>query len=137
MNPRGEALAAAAAALIDAPFRLQGRDPGLGLDCVGLVACALEAVGMSPVAPSGYSIRNSSIVGHLKCAEASGLKVAEPPLEPGDIVLVKPGPGQHHLLIADGNCSFIHAHAGLRRIVRMSSPLPWPLIAMWRPKFQD
>ena len=43
-GPRsGAAIAAAARALVGVPFRLQGRDPALGLDCVGLVGAAMRA----------------------------------------------------------------------------------------------
>ena len=43
-GPRsGAAIAAAARALVGVPFRLQGRDPALGLDCVGLVGAALPS----------------------------------------------------------------------------------------------
>ncbi len=35
-------LAAAALNLIGTPFRLHGRDPATGLDCVGLVAEAMR-----------------------------------------------------------------------------------------------
>ena len=132
MKSRGEALAAAATSMIGAPFRLHGRDPEFGVDCVGLVACSLESIGMHPVPPASYSIRNTSIIGLLGCAEASGLAPVQPPIETGDIVLVKPGPAQHHLLIADEAVGFIHAHAGLRQVVRMPAPLPWPVIAAWR-----
>ena len=39
------AIIAAARAAIGARFRLHGRDPATGLDCVGLVACAAPRAG--------------------------------------------------------------------------------------------
>jgi hypothetical protein len=27
---------------------------------------------------------------------------------------------------------WVHAHAGLRRVVHMPGPSPWPIIALWR-----
>lgn len=49
----------------------------------------------------------------------------------GDIVLVRAGPGQMHLMIAvpDGH---VHAHAGLGAVVDMPGALPWPELARWR-----
>ena len=40
-----ESLALAAEALEGAPFRLHGRDPVTGLDCIGVLAQSLEAFG--------------------------------------------------------------------------------------------
>ena len=58
----GEALVQAAVQLVDTPFRLHGRDPGTGLDCVGLVSAAMAASGGQPVPPAGYTLRNLAIV---------------------------------------------------------------------------
>lgn len=122
-----EAFAAAAAALVGAPFRLGGRDPSTGLDCVGVVACALGAA-----APEGYALRNSAIARHLGFAQSAGLVPATGALQRGDVVLVVPGAAQHHLLVALGSECFVHAHAGLRRVALYHGPLPWPEAARWR-----
>lgn len=73
MNGAGTALAAAAASFVGAPFRLHGRDPARGLDCVGLVAAALAATGRPARAPSGYRMRQARIDGLLDAARQSGL----------------------------------------------------------------
>ena len=125
-------LTTAAEALVGAPFRLHGRDPATGLDCVGVVAAALAAIGCAVEAPAGYALRNRSITGLLGLADANGLVEARAPLAPGDLVLVRPGPAQHHLLIAIAADSFVHAHAGLRRVVAQPGPLPWPIERRWR-----
>jgi hypothetical protein len=54
-------LAAAALNLIGTPFRLHGRDPARGLDCVGLVAEAMRRAGFHPVPPGGYGLRALSV----------------------------------------------------------------------------
>ncbi|MEM8724612.1 MAG: NlpC/P60 family protein [Pseudomonadota bacterium] len=117
MSEDGARLAKAATALIGVPFRLHGRNPLTGLDCVGLVAASLEAIGIQPSAPRGYHMRNASIEQWLDCARRSGLEPSDDQSRIGDIVLVAPGPGQSHLLIVDSPKSVIHAHAGLRRVV--------------------
>ncbi|MEL7218948.1 MAG: peptidoglycan endopeptidase, partial [Pseudomonadota bacterium] len=58
-STNGPELAKAAARFIGVRFQLLGRDPLLGLDCVGLVTCSLEAIGRHPVVPAGYRLRNS------------------------------------------------------------------------------
>lgn len=125
----GPTVALAAEALIGAPFRLHGRDPATGLDCVGLVAAALGARG-----PLGYHLRNRDISALLAFAPAAGLIDADGPVEPGDVLLAHSGPAQHHLLIADTRGGFVHAHAGLRRVVATRAPLPWPTERHWRLK---
>lgn len=120
--------AAAAEALVGAPFRLGGRDPATGLDCVGLVACALGEADT----PQGYGLRNADITRHLAFAARSGFVAQTGPIARGDLVLAQPGPAQHHLLIASGHRRFVHAHAGLRRVVLHQGPLPWPELLCWR-----
>ena len=129
----GERVAAAALGLVGTPFRLHGRDPVTGLDCVGLVAAALERAGRKAAAPAGYRMRNAEIGPLLRFAGAAGLVPASGPLQPGDILLVVTGPLQHHLLVAGRAGLFIHAHAGLGRVVAMPGPVPWPVVRRWSP----
>jgi hypothetical protein len=127
----GAELAEAAEALVGAPFRLQGRDPASGLDCVGVVTASLRACGRTVIEPNGYGLRNRTIAPLLDLAAANDLHETDGPTAPGHILLVRPGPGQHHLLIA-GHSGFIHAHAGLRRVVAQPGPLPWPIERRWQ-----
>lgn len=122
-------VALAAQALVGTRFRLHGRDPATGLDCVGVVAAALKATG-----PNGYRLRNRDISAALAFAPAVGLAEVSDPIEPGDVLLVRSGPAQHHLLIASIRGGFIHAHAGLRRVVATPGPLSWPIERHWRLK---
>ncbi|MDZ4308365.1 peptidoglycan endopeptidase [Allopontixanthobacter sp.] len=128
---KAASLSAAAARFIGAPFRLYGRDPASGLDCVGLVAAALSATGRMPLVPHAYALRVSDIGNCLEFASANGFREASGPVAPDDLILVRPGPAQFHLLIAEHRRSFIHAHAGLRRVVRMPGPLGWPVDRHW------
>lgn len=128
----GARLAASAAGLIGVRYRLHGRDPRFGLDCLGLVTKALELCGLPPPETTAYGLRNASI-GHLiAIAPASGFVEVAGPVKPGDLLLTRPGPGQHHLLIGESGNSFIHAHAGLGMVARLAGPLPWPVEKHWR-----
>ena len=132
----GALIADAALALTGTPFRLHGRDPRFGLDCVGLVWRALHDAGFAVVAPTGYMLRTTELRPLLAFAPAAGLSPCSGPIQPGDILLVRPGPAQHHLVIAGPDHrregEWIHAHAGLRKVVATSGPLAWPAAKHWR-----
>jgi cell wall-associated NlpC family hydrolase len=127
-----EAFARAAERLIGTPFRLHGRDPASGLDCIGLVAASLAAMGRTPMPPQGYSLRNLSIQRWLGHAMRSGLEPADGPVQRGDVLLVQPSAVQHHLLIASDPAHVVHAHAGLRRVVRQPLAHCAIISAHWR-----
>lgn len=53
------------------------------------------------------------------------------PTSPGGFALTAITPRQSHFIIyTDGG--FVHAHAGLRRVVLAPGPPPWPLRSRWR-----
>ena len=133
MTAMGDRVADVATRLVGTPFKLHGRDPRYGLDCVGLVHCSLEGAGLQAHAPQGYGLRNVSIDRFLYAASHSGLVDHAGSIKAGDIVLVVPGPAQHHLLIAGFAGDFIHANASLRRIVRMPGPISHRIARQWRP----
>lgn len=127
MNPK---LAAAAATLIGVPFRLHGRDPATGLDCVGLVAEALRRAGATPIVPAGYRLRATTVDGLLPFAEANGF-LAAAKANHADVVLTMVNPVQPHLLVSTEG-GFVHAHAGLGRITFLPGALPWPVAGAWQ-----
>jgi cell wall-associated NlpC family hydrolase len=127
----GTALAAAAERLVGARFRLHGRDPARGLDCVGVVAVSLGEIGRPVLAPRGYRLRQLALDRFLGAAVQSGLAEARGPVEPGDVLLVRPGPAQHHLVVAVAG-GFVHAHAALGQVVLTPAPLEWPVEHHWR-----
>ncbi len=129
----GARVASAALALVGVPFRLHGRHPSTGLDCVGLVASAMSAAGLHVAIPHAYALRNSAIDLLLDVADRCDLAPAHDHYQPGDVLLVAPGPAQHHLLIAAPGGAFVHAHAGLRRVVNTPGPPGWPTLRQWRP----
>jgi len=130
--PDPNCLAAAALVFLGTPFRLHGRQPETGLDCVGLVSASLSAVGYRPITPSGYSLRNLSIDHWLSNAELSGLIRAPGAIRAGDVLLIVLDHGQFHLMIATGKDHVVHAHAGLRRVVLQPRDRNARIGAKWR-----
>ena len=128
----GEELAAQAMALVGAPFRLHGRNPATGLDCVGVLAAVLAACGMRARLPTGYVLRNRILPDLSEYVDGNGFAPATGLFAAGDVALVRAGPCQFHLLIAAGNEKFVHAHAGLRRVICGELPADWPLLRHWR-----
>lgn len=126
------ALASAALELVGTRFRLHGRNPATGLDCVGLLGAALSAIGRENTLPASYTLRTREPAGLDRIARNCGLELTEYPILSGDVVLVRMGPCQLHLLIALGTGRFVHAHAGARRVVVLDSMLEWPVIRLWR-----
>ena len=132
MRPTGARLAAAATGLVGVPFRLHGHAPAFGLDCAGVVIASLRAIGRDPALTRPYRLRTLSIEPFLDLARQQGAHAATGATEAGDILLVQPGPAQHHLLVAADAAHFVHAHAGLRRVTLTPAPLPWPPVRRWR-----
>ncbi len=128
----GSAFAEAATSLAGTPYRLHGRDPASGLDCVGLVLAALELLGRPALAVRGYALHNLDLPRFLPLFGQAGFALCDGAIAPGDLLVVQPGPAQVHLLIAKGGGDFVHAHAGLRRVVVTPGPLTWPQLAHWR-----
>lgn len=117
---------AAARSVVGSRFRLHGREPASGLDCVGLIAWALD---LSDVA-SGYPLRSGDADAVANLIAAAGLSRADD-RRAGDVLLCRAGPGQLHLAIWTGD-GVVHADAVLRRVVERPGPVAWPVIGIWR-----
>lgn len=130
MSPRGEGIARRARSLVGVRFRPQGRDPMLGLDCVGTAAAAADIPPQRVRAD--YELRGQ----HLAAIEHELCDLGCRPVPPeraaaGDVLVCKAGPAQFHIVVRAWT-SFIHADAGLRRVVERPLPLPWPVVGAWR-----
>ncbi|WP_156140847.1 peptidoglycan endopeptidase [Sphingomonas sp. 37zxx] len=128
------AVAAAARALVGVRFRLHGRDPATGLDCVGVVAAALAGAGAGAGAqvtvPQGYAMRTGDADRVAMLIARAGLVRVER-MAAGDVVLVRSGPGQLHLGVWTGD-GLVHADAHLRRVVERPGAVAWPVVGVFR-----
>mgnify|MGYP002631682607 CR=1 FL=1 len=132
MTPLPERFASAAERLVGTPFRLHGRTLEHGLDCVGVVLAALRSCGVTAAVTPPYGLRNASISAFLPLAAQLGLVEVQVQPRRGDVLLVIAGPAQHHLLVVTGADRFVHAHAGLRRVVVQRGITVRPCARHWR-----
>jgi len=128
----GHRLAEAAQALVGSRFRLHGRDPATGLDCVGVLAAALKAIGREAPLPAAYQLRARTIPGLAGIARECGLAAVKGTAQPGDVQLARIGACQFHVVIAARDGRFIHAHAGLGRVVIAPPGEDWRVTDHWR-----
>ena len=104
----------AAQAAVGSRFRLHGRAAATGLDCIGLVALALEAGGCTVVVPSGYALRGGDPA--RAAAWLDRVLGRSDGGAPGDILMLRTGPGQLHFAVRSPG-GIVHADASLRRVV--------------------
>lgn len=127
------ALAKAAEAFVGVPFRLHGRDPATGLDCIGLLDASLKACGAQCRLPNGYVLRTGAWPDLPTIAANLGFWPAQGLMRPGDVCLLRPSSAQLHLAIAGvSQGTLVEAHAGLRRVVISPLQHPHPVTSLWR-----
>ena len=129
----GLAMAAAAQSLVGVPYRRDGRDPQTGLDCLGVVAAALALTGCDATLPPRSTLRRRDDPDAQAIARATGLlRVDDGRIAPGDVLLLRCSPLQLHALVAVAATRFVHAHAGLRRVVEGPHDPAWLPVGHWR-----
>jgi murein DD-endopeptidase / murein LD-carboxypeptidase len=125
-------IATRAMTLLGAPFRLHGRSPETGLDCVGVVAACLFEVGYRFETPNDYRIRGD-FEGRAQAffTDSKFRNVDDGSWMAGDILLLRPGPRHIHFAVL-AHVGAVHAHVGLGRVVLTPLPLPYGNITQWR-----
>lgn len=112
--------------LVGVRFRLHGRDPAHGLDCVGLAALAHGCAAV----PTGYPLRGGDPESFAATIRALGFVRRRATLRAGDLLLLRPGPMQLHLGLWTGT-TLIHADAGIGRVVETPGGPCWPVLSAW------
>ncbi len=113
-------------------FRLQGRDPANGLDCIGLILASLERLGIALDLPADYRPRRRSLAIPEDALAKAGLIETGAPHRSGDILMLRTAPAQVHAAIVHQRATIVHAHAGLGRVVCGPIPSHWRIIVAWR-----
>lgn len=117
-----------ARSLIGTRFRVQGRNPRLGVDCVGLAMLAYDV--------DGLAVRSDyRLAGDHQRELMAGLadrfrRVARTRLRTGDLMLIRIADRQLHLAVRTED-GFVHAD--VRRGVVETPGMPvWPIIGAYR-----
>lgn len=103
--------------MVGVPFRLGGRDPAFGLDCVGLVLAsyALDTPANIPRRASLNPTDRAPWERGLRHVGFTRLIECEAPMA-GDVWLLDCGHGRRHLAVLAGD-KVCHAHAGLGEVI--------------------
>ena len=114
--------------LLGTRFRAQGRDPRLGLDCLGLAMIAYRVDGT--VIRRDYRLSGdhrrelmAGLVGRFR-------RVAPSQQRAGDLMLIRVAADQYHLAIRTP-AGFVHADAR-RGVVETPGVPAWPVVATYR-----
>ena len=125
-----EDFVARARALVGCRFRPQGRSPELGLDCVGLALCTY---GMKDVFRRDYRLRGDHAA-ELRAGLQSGFRrIGRARARAGDLLLWRISTDQLHLVVLT-EAGYVHADAGIGRIVEVPGSAPWKLVASYQPR---
>ena len=120
--------AARAEALVGTRFRAQGRGDG-GLDCIGVV---LSTFCIPPdEVRSDYALRTRNAYELRQELSRRFRRVTSRAMREGDVLLLHAGNRQFHLAVRTSR-GFVHAHAGLRRVVETPGLPEWPVVGVYR-----
>ena len=114
--------------LLGTRFRAQGRDPRLGLDCLGLAMIAYDV--------DGATIRRDYRLSgdhrrELMAGLAGGFRrVARSRQRVGDLILIMVAARQYHLAVKT-DAGFVHADVR-RGVVETPGTPGWPVVAAYR-----
>ena len=128
MSRQARAALARAQPLIGSRFRPQGRDPKLGLDCLGVVGHAYVIPGDR--LPADYRLRGDHMTALIDGLDRYFRRISRRQALAGDLLLFVLGRGHVHLSVKS-TIGFIHADARLG-VVETPGPPPWPVVRAFR-----
>lgn len=115
-------IVATARSALGTPFKHQGRQPGVGLDCVGLVIWVGNALGLTRLSIANYPRLPKG--DRLLCAgEEAGFTAVEAPL-PGDVACFRLERDPQHVAILTDRGA-IHACQARGRVVEHRLDAVW------------
>lgn len=118
---RVSTIIAAARACLGTPFVHQGRTPGAGVDCAGLIILAARAAGITINAPEGYALpaHPQQLMHALQQLHPSAL------IEGGSVLLFRMGGQPQHVALATSPTTMIHAYAPAGKVVETTIGQAW------------
>lgn len=117
-------IVAAARECVGVPFRLQGRDPALGLDCIGLVLHAGRAAGFPLFDAPDYRLSEDPVRLDAAMEQAGMRRILLREYQIGDCLRFVTGGEPLHLGITTGD-GIIHADLRFRRVVEHDLDNDW------------
>jgi cell wall-associated NlpC family hydrolase len=118
-----EQMIAAARGCLGTPFHHQGRGPGIGIDCIGLIVVALRAAGFHVHDRTDYGRRpdGKSLIAAL--AAHGAVQTAN--IAAGDVLLFRYDNQPQHAALATGADTMIHSFAPAGKVVETSIGVYW------------
>jgi len=139
VSERGDKIAQAAEAMVGIPFRHQGRNPKVGVDCVGVVLCAVWSAGCDLPDCLGYGpLPRSEVL--LAELEKRARRIHMDDAQPGDVLLFQYRPElPMHFAVLVWNNYVVHAHGSTGKVVRHRLSPAWAmrLHSIWRAEGVD
>jgi NlpC/P60 family putative phage cell wall peptidase len=117
------AMIAAARRCLGTPFHHQGRKPGTGIDCIGLIVVALRAAGKTVHDRTDYGRRPDGK--SLTAALISHGAVPETKIEAGDVLLFRYDNQPQHAALATDADRMIHSFAPAGKVVETNIGAYW------------
>lgn len=115
-------ISAAALAMVGSPFHAQGRLPGIGLDCIGVVVCIARRLDVPHSDLPAYPLRPNGMLQPL--LDAQLVRVQREPQE-GDVLLMSFAGEPHHVAVMVDGERIVHAYQTVRKCVVQSYTDHW------------
>jgi len=118
-----ENVIAAARGCLGTPFHHQGRMPGVGLDCIGLIVVALRQAGMEIQDNITYARQPSAAQLQQELDDHGFIRVEA--MQPGDILLFRFNRAPQHVALCTESNRMIHAYAPTGKVVECGIGTSW------------
>lgn len=127
MNNQQQQIVALARSQLGVPFVHQGRQPGVGLDCVGLIRYPFVELGLLPETADHDGYGREPVPSKMREQLLRWFDLVEPmtAAQPGDVLWLRMAEPQHLAVLTDTG-SIIHAvSSGPKRVVEHRLSLAW------------
>lgn len=115
---------AAARRFVGTPFQHQARLPGVGLDCAGLVVCALREAGQPVEDLDNYGrIPAQGLFERMVERQCARIEPAD--LQAGDLILFAFREAPQHIAIYTEAGTIIHSHQAVHGVVEHDFDASW------------
>lgn len=106
-------------------FQHQARQPGLALDCVGLLIHAFGAAGLAVTDERGYARAPDPAVMRARLESLCDRVGKGEPWQPADILWIRIVHEPQHLALLTDSGSIIHAYSSVGRVVEHGLDARW------------